>query len=308
MLTRKGAVQIAVETTAGTDPATGFTTLLAWDIDPDIKGEVLKREMLRNTLSPIPHVLGIQEQSVTFKTELKSGGGAGTTPELDTLLCGCGFATAAHAGTADIVYSLKSDEADLKTVSLYLFKDGNKHKVTGSRGNIRFVMEAGKYGICECEFRGKYNAVEAVAAPTTTAGVTPPILYNASFQIAGFSPVSSRAQIDLGNNIVRRDDLNSVAGVNCFRLTGREPKFEFDADAVVESSNPFWGDWSGAITDTFSIQAGTNDGSIVKLSGWFQYDSNKYGDKDGISIYECVASLVSATPATTNDELTITFT
>jgi hypothetical protein len=308
MLTRKSAIRVALETTAGTDPASGFSTLLAWDIEPDIKGEVLKRDMLRNTLSNVGHVVGIQESAVNFKTELKSGGGSGTVPEMDLLLQSVGFGTAAHSGTEDIVYSLKSDEADLKTLSLYIYKDGNKHKVTGARGNLRFVMEAGKYGICEWEFRGKYNAVVAETAPTAAAGVTPPVMYNSSFQIAGFSPVSSRAQIDLQNNISRRDDLNATAGVDSFRLTTREPKFEFDADAVVESSNPFWGDWSGAVVDTFAIQAGTNDGSIVKLTGYFQYDSAKYADKEGVSVYECVATLVSSDASTSNDELTVTFT
>lgn len=311
MLTRKSVIQVALETTAGTDPASGFSTLLTWDIEPSINGEVLKREILRDTLSPISHVVGLKDIGVTFNSELKSGGGAGTVPEMDLLLQGCGFASAAHSGTADIVYSLVSNETSLKTVSLYIFKDGNKHKVTGARGTVKFNMEAGKYGVCEWDFKGKYNAVIAATSPgTSSAGtVIPPIIYNSSFQIGGFSPVCSRAAIDLANNVVRRDDLNAAAGVDSFRITGREPKLEFDADAVVESSNPFWGDWAGDVVATYSIVAGSGTaGKEVQLSGYFEYDQNKYGDNDGISIYECSAMLVSSDATTSNDELTITFT
>lgn len=310
MLTRKTVILAGLETTYGTDPALLSTAngILASDVNIDIKGEVLKREVVRDSLSQMSHVIGMKEVELTFKTEVK-GNGSGTNPEMDSLLQACGFNTAAHALTANIIYSLQSTEDNLKSISLYVYKDKNRHKVTGARGTVKFNLEAGKYGFAEWTINGIYNAVETLSTPDISGiGVNkPPVIYGAGFQIGGFSPVCSKLEIDLGNKLARRDDLNALSGVAGFIITSREPKMKFDADAVVEASNPFWGDWAGNVIDTYAVQAGTTAGNVVKFNGFFELESNKYGDKDGITKYECEAALVSSTPDTQNDELTITF-
>ena len=309
MLTRRAVVYSALEAVYGTDPAmTTSNAFLVWDLNPDFKGDVLDRDILRDTISPIPHAMGLQDATLSFKTELKGVGigTTGTNPETN-LWAGCGFGTAAVVGTTN-VYSLVSAEAAMNSLSFYVFKDGNQHKVTGARGTAKVNMEAGKYGVIDWTFSGKYNAVLANTLPSiATAGNIPPVIYGASFQIGGFSPVCSKAEIDIANDIARREDVNTAAGVNAFRITGRKPKLSFNADAVVESSNPFWGDWSGAVVDTYSILVGSTVGNRVLINGYFQYDSNKYGDDNGISIYECNASLVTSNAATSNQEVTITY-
>lgn len=315
MLTRRTVILAAEETTYGTDPAmTGSNGLLAWDVELDIKGEVLKRSVYRDTLSPLPNVIGMKEILVTFKAEMKGNGVTGTrpnVPELHPLLRGCAFGTASAVGTA-ITYNLVSSEDEISSTALKVYKDGNLHKITGARGTAKAVLEAGKYGVMEFEFSGLYNAVIASTIPDIS-GLTdnkPPIVYNSSFQIGGFSPVCSRMQVDLGNQVVRRDDLNATFGVNSFRIAAREPKIEFDVDAVVESSNPFWGDWAGEIVDTYSISiqgSVANTGNIIDMSGFFQYETNKYGDADGISTYEITATLCSSGSNSQNDELEVKF-
>ncbi len=311
MLTRKTAIKIALEATAGTDPAIGdFSPMLAWDVELDVRGELLERSIMRDTISPIGSVVGLKDQGLTFKTELKAGD-PGSVPEMDLALVACGFGTAAHSGTAPIVYTLKSEEADLQSVSLLVYKDGNMHKIVGARGTVRFVMEAGQFGVCEWDMNGLYNAVVAITHPDLSAidETKPPIIYASNFNIGGFSPVCNSAVIDLGNQVARRDDLNSTYGVKEYRITGRTPKLEFNADAVVEASNPFWGDWSGDVIDTFGIVVGSTAGlgQQVILTGFYKLDTNKYGDAEGVSQYECVASLVSSTVNSQNDELKVQF-
>ena len=312
MLTRRTVILAKRETTAGTDPAMAPSTdgILVYDVDLDIKGEKLERPVLRDTLSAMPHVIGMKECALTFKAELK---GMGTTTsigafELDDLLSGVGFNTGVYTGTTT-VYSLQSAESNMQTLSFIVNVDGNMHKILGSRGNVKFNLNAGKYGECEFSFMGLFNPVGTGTLYDLSAisNVKPPIVYNSGFQIAGFSPVTSSAEIDLANNVVRRDSLNATYGVHSFRITDRKPKLSFDADAVAESSNPFWGDWEGSVVDTFGIQIGSNATNIVKMSGFFEYDSNKYGDQDGVRKYDCVASLVSSSVNSQDDELTITF-
>lgn len=312
MLTRRTVILAKRETTVGTDPSMDPAQdgILVYDVDVDFKGEKLERPVLRDTLSPMPHVIGMKECSLTFKAELK---GMGTTTsigtfELDDILSGCGFNTGVYTGTTT-VYSLVSAESSLQSVSFRVNIDGNLHKITGARGSVKFNLEAGKYGVCEFNFMGLFNPVGSGTLYNLSAisNVKPPIVYNSSFQIAGFSPVCSAAEIDLANNVVRRDSLNATYGVHSFRITDRKPTLNFDADAVAESSNPFWGDWEGSIVDTFGIQVGSNAQNIVKMSGYFEYESNKYGDQDGVRKYDCKASLVSSDVNSEDNELTITF-
>lgn len=311
MLTRRTVILAKRETTYGTDPAMAPSAdgVLAYDLDIDIKGEKLERPVLRDTLSPMPHVIGMKECNLTFKVELK-GVGATTSIgnwELDDLLSGVGFNTGVYTGTTT-VYSLQSQESVMSSVSFIVNVDGNMHKVLGAKGTVKFNLSAGKYGECEFNYSGLFNPIGTGTLYDLTgiSEVKPPIVYNSGFQIAGFSPVCSAAEIDLANNIVRRDSLNATYGVAGFRLTDRKPTLSFDADAVVESSNPFWGDWEGSVVDTFGIQIGSNATNIIKMSGYFEYDSNKYGDQDGVRKYDCKASLCSSSVNTQNDELTIT--
>ena len=305
LLTRKQVILAINETTYGTDPAmTGTNAILAYDIDMDVKGEKLERAVMRDTLTPLPHVIGMKEVVLNFKTEIV---GSNAAPNIAPLLSGVGFDTGVVSGTAR-TYTFLDDNH--YSVAFKVYKDSNVHKVLGCRGNVKFILEAGKYGVAEWAFQGLYDPVAAVSGTIDVSGLSankPPILYNSLFQIAGFSPVTSKAEIDLGNEIVRRASLNASYGVAEFKLVGRKPSMSFDADAVVESSNPFFGDWSGAIVDTFSIDVGITAGNRAILSGIFEYDSNKYGDQDGVMTYECVASLVSSNTDTQRDELTLKY-
>ena len=312
MLTRRTVILAKRETTYGTDPAMAPSTdgVLAYDLDLDIKGEKLERPVLRDSLSKMPHVIGMKDCTLKFKVELK-GVGATTSIgsfELDDLLSGCGFNTGVYTGTTT-VYSLQSQESLMSSLAFIVNMDGNMHKVLGSRGTMKINLEAGKYGECEFEFMGIFNPVGTGTLYDLTgiSEVKPPIVYNSSFQIAGFTPVTSKAEIDVANQVTRRDSLNATYGVAGFRITDRGPSMSFDADAVAESSNPFWGDWEGSVVDTFSIQIGDTATNIIKMNGYFELETNKYGDQDGIRKYDCKASLCSSSVNSQNDELTITF-
>lgn len=309
MLTRRTVIYGIRETTYGTDPAvTAANALLVYDVDLDIKGEKLERDVLRDSLSPMPHVIGMKECTLNFKMELKGCGVIPSNPEIGVPLSGCGFDTGVVA-TTSMAFSLVSTESAMNSISFWVHKDGNMHKILGSRGSVKFNLEAGKYGVGEFNFQGMYYPVAAVTLPDVTGlhANKPPIVYNSSFQIAGFSPVCSKAEIDLGNTIARRDSLNATYGVQAYRITDRKPTLSFDADAVIEATNPFWGDFTGEVVDTFSVTVGSVAGNTLRINGIFEYEGNKYGDQDGVSKYDCKAALVSSDSNTQNDELKITF-
>lgn len=311
MLTRRTVVWQARETTYGTDPAmTSANGIEIYDVNLDIKGDKVERPALRDSLSNIQHIVGMKECELTFKTSLKGMGAVTTVSSLEiaNLLSGCSFNTGVYSGTTT-VFSLVSAENSMNSVSFKVFlDDANAHKITGARGTVKFNLSAGKYGEAEWKFNGLYNSVISATTPSLTlSSVVPPVVYNSGFQIAGFSPVCSSAEIDLAIDVIRRESLNATQGVHSFRVTGRKPMLNFDADAVAESSNPFWGDWEGNVVDTFGVTIGSNATNIIKFGGYFEYVQPKYGDADGVRKFDIEAALVSSIPSSSNDELTITF-
>ncbi len=311
MLTRRTVILVKRETTYGTDPAMAPSTdgVLVYSVDVDFKGEKLERPVLRDSLSPMPHVIGMKECTLKFKAELK---GAGTTTsvgawELDDLLSGVGFDTGVYTGTST-VYTLQSQESLMQSLSFIVNIDGNMHKILGSRGNVKFNLEAGKYGECDFEFQGLYNPIGTGTLYDLSgiSNVKPPIVYNSAFVIGAFSPVTGKAEIDLGNTIAKRDSLNATYGVAGFRITDRGGSMSFDADAVAESSNPFWANWEASNVQAMSVQIGSNPTNIIKMSGFIAMESVKYGDDKGIRKYDCKAGLCSSDVNSQNNELTIT--
>ena len=90
MLTRKTIFTIKKEVTYGTDPTPAAAdAVLVSAPDITIEGEVLTRDYVRASLSPIGHVIGKKKVMLSFETELKGSAAAGTAPETSPLFQDC---------------------------------------------------------------------------------------------------------------------------------------------------------------------------------------------------------------------------
>lgn len=94
-LSRRMVVETAIETTVGTDPGSGYTAILT-NTGSTItgKGEVIKRDVVRQSFSPAGSVIGAKEFDFSFPIELKGGGvntGVPVEPEITTFLQACGL-------------------------------------------------------------------------------------------------------------------------------------------------------------------------------------------------------------------------
>lgn len=92
-LNRLTVVEAAPESAYGADPGAGYQGLL---IRPNnsitLDGEVITRDVLRNTLSPRGSVIGLKSQQVLLPLELRGAGvtsGDLNVPEVDALLKSC---------------------------------------------------------------------------------------------------------------------------------------------------------------------------------------------------------------------------
>jgi len=96
-LIRRVVFQVAQETTVGQESAGPFTALLARSGSQiAVNGETVTRDVLRDTLSPRGHVVGMKDQQITMPLELRGAGLGGSNtlqvPELDALWLACSYA------------------------------------------------------------------------------------------------------------------------------------------------------------------------------------------------------------------------
>jgi hypothetical protein len=310
MLTRKTVILLELESTYGTDPVpvAADDGIYAADVEVEPTGEVLERDYYRDTLSKAAPVIGMKEAQLTFKTEIKGSGAAGTAPKIGKLLQGCGMGQTISAGVS-VTYAPQSAETSVKSLTFYVYKDGNLHKITGARGTYVLNLEAGKYGTISWTFKGLYNDVSAAAAPSITMSETtlPPIVYNASFTWGGYAAVASALSIDYGNALSRRESFNAPSGVGSFRIGDRKPQGSFNPEAVVEATHPFWGDWKASTARALGIVIGAQAGNICTISAPKCVSTGvKYSDDEGVAVYDTQFMLAENTSG--DDELSIVFT
>jgi len=186
------------------------------------------RDFLRNTWSPLPDIITPQTATITFSVELKgytptpstdsfnatsTTGSFGFIPELHGALLGCKMsATPSGTTTRKVEYAPVTDDT-APTVTLYEYKDGIRHKVTGAVGNItNMAWTAGMIAKIDFEFRGIFNSATSTAIPTpNTLSALPPAVKSANFIVGGVSTyVVQEFSATLGNTMADRPDMNQT--------------------------------------------------------------------------------------------------
>ncbi len=307
MLTKNSLILAKVETTYGTDATpTGTDALLVSSPSLKVDGNLLVRDYVRSTLSPIGHVVGRKNVTVTFETELKGSGAAGTAPEIDALLRGCGMHPTVVASTS-VTYDPVSTGAE--SITMYVYFDGLMHKVVGCRGSFSFNLEAGSYGKFSWTFEGKYAKPTDTPMATPTFNATKPVpVLSAGFTVGSYGSGCINAfSFDMATTITRGGCMNSSDGYGDSMLVSRDPNGSFDPEAVLIATEDFWGDWESSADKSITCSIGTAAGNIVTINvPQAEYREVNYGDREGIRTYE-IPFTATGTGAG-DDEIQLVFT
>lgn len=290
MLTRKSVVLAKIEGTYGLDPVPtpGANALLIHDLDIKPSGETIKRQALRSTLSQLRFRRGSKLVDVSFKTEMMGTGTRGVVPAYGydgPLFRACGFSETVDPAVS-IVYQPVSEA--FESVTLYVYKDGLFHAVTGCRGSVQISAEVGKTIICSWTFQGLYTSpVDASPAAQTFSDVDPPIAVNASFAVGGYAAIINKLELDINNSRAVRKSINAAEGILGVEITGREPQGSFDPEVVTEATEDFWAKWEAAEAVALAIgPIGATPGNVIEIDApAVQYRELGYGDRDGVSVY-----------------------
>lgn len=294
-LVRKTVIGVKTETTQGT-PATLAATdfMLAEDVQLKPFVEMLDRNYYRSSLSTIASVAGKRMYDLTFKTELKGSGTAGTAyAPLDACIQACGFTSTPSAGVS-VTYAPTSAAASAnfygpgKSATFEVYMDGIKHVMAGALGNMKIVAEVNKYAYCEFTFKGIYAAPSDASAPTQTyLAQKPAVVVSASLSLAGLSAVATKFEVDMGNEVVERPSLSASTGLLGFIISGRKPVGSCDPEAETIATHPFWANILASTEASSSLVVGATAGNIVTITlPKTQYTDAPYGDRNGILTFE----------------------
>jgi hypothetical protein len=200
-----------------------------------------------------------------------------------------------------VIYKPTLPSTNGSSVTFYWYTAGKLHMVTGAKGNVKGTFEAGKIAHFDWEFQGRLVAPTDASIPgsLTFLSTLPPLFSSATSVIGSYSPVFRKLEFDLGNQIVRRDDANSVDGIQGFIIPDRAPSCTIDPESGTEATHPIWGDLSASTSRTISATLGSLGGNKCMATFIGESVSAPYGEANGIRTntikYDMTRALLSDT-------------
>jgi hypothetical protein len=245
---------------------------------------------------------------ISFETELKGSGAAGTPPEIGVLFEGCGMAHTNTPATSDEY--VPDDDIDGNSITIYGQQHDHKYVITGCRGTWSLEAKAGEYPKIKWEFTGLYADPTDNTMPTNTVynATVPPIVKSATFILGSFDTeaIVENFKLVYGNEIAKRPSVNAATGFLAHFIKERKVTAQVDPEAVALSVwNPLA--LMQANTDVaMAITFGSAAGNILTLNApKVVIDSAKYADRENILTWD--GSLLVC-PDAGEDDVTLTFT
>lgn len=271
---------------------------------PDIR--MNERPYKSSSLSPFAAVPGARMAQLEFDVALVGSGTAGTPPEYNDLLEGCGLDPTTVAGTS-VTYTPAS--SSISSVTLEIREDDTViTKLWGARGNVQIPLVTGDICWLHFVFTG---ADFSVADGNFLAGVTynatiPPAFMNASFSIATYAALIGKLTLDLGNDVQLRQDASASSGHKSAAIVGRKPVMSFDPEKIAVATHDFYGRMRAGTEGALSAVLGATAGNICTITApKVQYAKISEEDRNGLKSLgiDCQLNRSSG-----DDELSIAFT
>lgn len=274
-----------LETTYGTDAAPTKTADAMFAMNVKVSGDWKKTERL--AVSPnwgkyAPVVVG-QGVKVSFETELHPSSDGSAAPFIGCLLQACGMTETLGAPT--VTYSAVLAYPPAKSVTLWFYISGLVHKVTGCIGTFKIDMAVKETIKVSFDFTGLYSEpadltfVTDPTFPTTSPFIFKDVTVNYDSITA---LIGTAIGIDIGNQIVMRDDWTAASGTKGYYIQDFEPKITLDPETEPIATINFWNRLAtqdhGALSIT--INNGSRDLSIQFENTYV--DTTDYGEKNGI--------------------------
>jgi hypothetical protein len=195
-----------------------------------------------------------------------------------------------------------------ETCTLYMYVDGNLHKMTNCQGTFTIAADSGGYGRFEFEFTGQYVApldANLPSSPTFETATVPPVFELAQLRVDSEDITIGSLSYNQNNVIAIRPDANSLDGYVGVRITGRNPQGGVNPESHKVGDYDFWGRLAASTLMPMSCRFGQTAGNII----WMRapgaiYSGLTYQDRDGIRVYDAGLSFARESG---NDEIEFAF-
>lgn len=265
---------------------------------------LIERKPLRTSIGALKSLYGGMLVTVTFTTEIKGSGTAGTAPEIGPLFTGAGCSETVVAVTS-VTY--KPVSTGHKSVTIWYYHDGTLVKFTGCRGNFTCTMAAGAVGKIQWTFTGHLTTQTDVSAtPATYDSTVPGVIIGTTFTVGAYAAVINQLVFDPNNSISAVPSFSATDGFGEVRVTQRDVQGTIDPELVVIATNDFLAQFKSTTSMALATGTiGTAGNRYAVTMPAIAYRGYALGDREGIRTLELP---FGAAESAGDDEFSVTFT
>ena len=293
--------------------ACGFeqlATVARVNISAITNGPILHREEFEIDTTPCGRAIGTTfngDTSLFFDRSNTANGSLEATVSQATCT---GSSEATDVGHAYIFNTDKATATANSSVSIWMYLDGQLVVAKGCRGNVEFSFNATDRCLMNFTFTGVLDRFTNSATNLNGASggnKVPPVFSGAGFGINSVGTalytggIFSTLSIDVGNELIYRDDANAADGVKEVSIAGRQSTMTFNPDADMATSGNYANFMSDFVTGSlaraeFRLGAAAEDGNsfLFKMPA-LQWTGVADGDRDNLTVYEGSANLTGGT-------------
>lgn len=308
ILSRLAVLASKIETTEGVAEALANVdaNILAGEpkFTPDIP--MFERDLVDGSLSRHAALAGTRGGEISFKVLAKGSGTAGTPPSWGKLLKACGFGETIVASTS-VTYAPKSLHADIKTLTIGLYRQGLKKLLRGCRGSVKLSLRNGQPMALDFRFRGVYGGVTDVAMLTATGvdQTREPVFLNASFDVGGFAALIETLELDWGRELALQSDVNKQEGWASCLIVDANPVGTMDPEEELVATHDWHGRWINGTLGSLGFELNGGAGNIITVNApACQYMRVQEGNRNKLATLGLDFALRRSSEAG-DDELTI---
>ena len=283
LLRRKRVLAAKIETTVGEALATaaGDAAFNVFEAGAQPNIDYAEREG-QSAFSPLPGALGAYGGTITFQVELT--GGAATPAWAETFLPACGWKE-----TASVFAPLsEAPGTNVKTLTIRMYEDGVVKGIRGAMGTAVLRFVAGERVMIEFTFTGLWIAPSDVAILAPTYPTTAPIRFVSSGLLiggtGGWSPPLQELTIDLGNEVILREDSTDSTGYASALITGRRITGTMNPEASLIATEDVYGKWLLRTEQALAIDLGSTNNSADISAPKLQFTNLQEGDRNANQI------------------------
>ncbi len=310
----RGHIALEVETV----PGVGETLVDADVIHPMFEPEwspsfeTSERNVVQNSFSRIKTIQGERTATISFSAELRGSGAAGTAPNIAKALRACGLGETIVGGIS-ATYAPLSQAFETATLELRrggIGTDIRTHRIVGAHGTFTLEAVKGEPVRFNFEFTGKYAEPTdaSVQFATPALGQDPLPFLSAGITIHAVGTLLvAQLSIDIGNNVIARNDANDPTGNTRALIVGRTPTGSFDPEQVLNSVLNFYNritaNTEGALQ--YILDGGAGNKVTVDAPA-VQFTNLSDADREGVGTHSIDMALNKSADAG-DDELSLKF-